>query len=137
MSCPLGKKALPQAMLLLLLSFQILITPVTKANEETDKSVNFIPTVEFAVNTFNQKSQDEYAYRTEYIMSSWREEINHPIVFSMRLRLRRTICKKFEESLDICPFQESHDRNNTFTCLFTVGTLPWITEFQLFKKVCS
>ncbi|XP_052037476.1 cystatin-9-like [Apodemus sylvaticus] len=137
MSWPLGKRALPQAMLLLLLNFQVLITPVSKANKETETSINFIPTVEFAVNTFNEKSQDEYAYRLEHIMSSWRETVNFPTVFSMRLQLRRTICKKFEESLDICPFQESHNLNNTFICLFTVGTYPWKTEFKLFKNVCS
>ncbi|XP_031229548.1 cystatin-9-like [Mastomys coucha] len=137
MSRPLGKKALPWARLLLLLSFQVLVTPVSKANKETDLSINFIPTVEFAINTFNQKSQDEYAYRLEHIMSSWKEMVYFPTTYSMRLQLRRTICKKFEESLDICPFQESHDLNNTFICLFTVGTYPWITEFKLFKSVCS
>uniref|UniRef100_A0A8C6GBQ9 Cystatin 9 n=1 Tax=Mus spicilegus TaxID=10103 RepID=A0A8C6GBQ9_MUSSI len=137
MSCPLGKKALPLTMLLLLLSFHVLIAPVSKANKETNRSVHFIPTVEFAVNTFNQESQDEYAYRMEHIMSSWREKVNFPTVYSMRLQLRRTICKKFEESLHICPFQESHGLNNTFTCLFTVGTYPWITKFKLFRSVCS
>ncbi|XP_028609745.1 cystatin-9-like isoform X2 [Grammomys surdaster] len=137
MSCPLGKNSLPQTMLLFLLSFQVLNIPVLKANEETDRSTNFIPTVEFAVNTFNQKSQDEYAYRMKHIMSSWREMVDFPAVFSMRLQLRRTICKKFEESLDICPFQEGHALNNTFTCLFTVGIYPWVTEFKLFKSECS
>lgn len=39
-------------------------------------------------------------------------QVNFPTVYSMRLQLRRTICKKFEESLDICPFQESHGLNN-------------------------
>jgi cystatin-9 len=76
MSCPLRKKALPLTMLLLLLSFHVLITPVSKANKETNRSVHFIPTVEFAVNTFNQESQDEYAYRMEHIMSSWREKVS-------------------------------------------------------------
>lgn len=25
----------------------------------------------------------------------------------------------------------------TFTCLFTVGTFPWVTEFKLYKHECS
>ncbi|XP_021512260.1 cystatin-9-like [Meriones unguiculatus] len=137
MSCPQRKKALPCAMLLLLLNFQFVITPVSRVNKEMVTSIYFPPTVEFAVHTFNQKSEDEYAYRLEHILSSWQEEVIFLFVFSMRLQLRRTTCKKFEESLDTCPFQESHNLNNTFTCLFTVGTYPWVTEFQLFKHECS
>ncbi|KAL1785715.1 cystatin-9-like [Sigmodon hispidus] len=93
--------------------------------------------MEFAVNTFNQKSPDEYAYRTEAILSSWQEAVNFPTVYSMNLQLRKTVCKKFEESLDTCRFQERHFVNNTFICLFTVGTFPWVTEFKLYKQECS
>lgn len=88
MSRPLGKKALPWARLLLLLSFQVLITPVSKANKETDISINFIPTVEFAINTFNQKNQDEYAYRLEHIMSSWKEMVSdHILTYLVKMYL--------------------------------------------------
>ncbi|XP_051001037.1 cystatin-9-like [Acomys russatus] len=136
MSCPQGKKALPRVTLLLLLSFQLLVTPVSKANEKMDKSY-FLTTLEFAVHTFNQKSHDIYAYRPENVLSSWKEKVNFPSVFSMRLKMRRTRCKKFEESLDTCPFQKGHYLNSTFICLFTVGIYPWITEFKLYKHECS
>ncbi|CAH6787744.1 cystatin-9 [Phodopus roborovskii] len=136
MSCPGERKTFPRAMLLLLLSFLFSITPVSKTNEENITFAYFLPTVEFAVNTFNQKSQEEYAYRVEHVLSSWREEVNFPTVYSMKLQLRRTLCKQFEESLDTCPFQMSYSLNNTFTCLFTIGTFPWVTQFKLYKYVC-
>ncbi|ERE71859.1 cystatin-9-like protein [Cricetulus griseus] len=121
-------------MLLLLLGFQFTIPPVSKASEETTTLVSLLPSVEFAVNTFNQKSQGEYAYRVEQILSSWREEeMSFPVAFSIKLQLRRTMCKKFEESLDTCPFQSRYSLNNTFTCLFTVGSFPWVTQFKLYK----
>ncbi|CAO2578417.1 Cst9 [Lemmus lemmus] len=126
MSYPQEKKTLPRALLLLFLSFQFLITPVSKADEETTTSIYFLPTVEFAVNTFNQKSQEEYAYRLEHILSSWKEEVTFPAVYSMMLQLRRTMCKKFEESLDTCPFQQSYSPNNVrqdmvFTAVSATG----------------
>ncbi|XP_057637128.1 cystatin-9-like [Chionomys nivalis] len=137
MSYTQERKTLPHALLLLFLSFQSLITPVSKADEEAATSIHFLPTVEFAVDTFNQKSQEENAYRVEHILSSWKEEVNFPAVYSMKLQLRRTMCKKFEESLDTCHFQQSYSPNNTFICLFTVGTFPWVTEFKLYKHECS
>ena len=74
------RKTLLRALLLLFLSFQSLITPVSKAHEETATSIYFLPTVEFAVDTFNQKSQEEYAYRVEHILSSWKEEVSDHIL---------------------------------------------------------
>ncbi|EGW06885.1 Cystatin-9 [Cricetulus griseus] len=113
MSCRGERKTLPRAMLLLLLGFQFTIPPVSKASEETTTLVSLLPSVEFAVNTFNQKSQGEYAYRVEQILSSWREEeMSFPVAFSIKLQLRRTMCKKFEESLDTCPFQSRYSLNN-------------------------
>ncbi|KAK7815763.1 hypothetical protein U0070_025223, partial [Myodes glareolus] len=112
MSLAQERKTLPHTLLLLFLSFQFLITPVSKADEETAASVYFLPTVEFAVETFNQKSQEEYAYRVEHILSSWEEKVDFPAVYSMKLQMRRTMCKKFEESLDTCPFQQSNSPNN-------------------------
>ncbi|XP_059115627.1 cystatin-9-like [Peromyscus eremicus] len=137
MSCPQGRKTLPRAMLLLFLSLQFLLTPISKAEEENDTSIYFPPTVEFAVETFNQKSQDDYAFRLERILSSWQEKVVFPAVFSMRLQLRRTVCKKFEDGLDTCPFQDGNSPNNTYTCLFSIGTFSWATEFKLYKHECS
>lgn len=79
MSSAQERKTLPRALLLLFLSFQFLITPVSKADEETDFSIYFFPTVEFAVEMFNQKSQEEYAYRVEHILSSWKEKVSDHI----------------------------------------------------------
>lgn len=39
-------------------------------------------------------------------------QVNFPAVYSMKLQLRRTVCKKFEESLDTCHFQQSYSPNN-------------------------
>ncbi|XP_028737660.1 cystatin-9-like [Peromyscus leucopus] len=124
-------------MLLLFLSLQFLITPISKATEENDYSTYFLPTVEFAVETFNQKSHDEYAFRLERILSSREEKVVFPAVYSMTLQLRRTICKKFEDGLDTCPFQDGNSANNTYTCLFSIGTFTWATVFKLYKHECS
>lgn len=47
-----------------------------------------------------------------------------PATFLMKPRLRRTICKTFEESLDTCPFQDDPElekvRRGTASTLFTV-----------------
>ncbi|XP_040600895.1 cystatin-9-like [Mesocricetus auratus] len=139
MFCRGERKTLPGAMLLLLLGFQFSIPPVSKANEENITYAYFLPTVEFAVNTFNQRSHEEYAFRVEHILSSRQEEalqVDFPMVFSMKLQLRRTLCRQFEDSLDTCPFQMNHNMNNTVTCLFTVATYPWATKFRLYKFVC-
>ncbi|XP_077807219.1 putative cystatin-9-like protein CST9LP1 [Macaca mulatta] len=66
-------------------------------------------------------------------LSSWRGKM----VFSMNLQLRQTVCWKFEDDIDNCPFQESPELNNTFSCFFTVETMPWKTYFELLNKTCS
>ncbi|EHB18847.1 Cystatin-9-like protein [Heterocephalus glaber] len=65
----------------------------------------------------------------------WNETVN--MAFFMKLQLGRTKCKKFQDDLDNCRFQESPEPSNIVTCTFNVSTLPWTTEFQLLNKNCS
>nr|XP_004668777.2 cystatin-9-like [Jaculus jaculus] len=140
MSCPSGKMAQPCPVLLVFLGFPLLVNAAWQFPKETNitrvTSTYFPPTVEFAMHTFNQQSKDEYAYRLVRILSSWEEKVDFPTVFSMKLQLGRTICRKFEESIHICPFQYSSDPNNTITCYFTVSTFPWTTAFKLLNQSC-
>uniref|UniRef100_A0A8C8ZDU2 Cystatin 9 n=1 Tax=Prolemur simus TaxID=1328070 RepID=A0A8C8ZDU2_PROSS len=84
-----------------------------KDNNPKSTAPQFPATVEFALHTFNQQSKDDYAYRLVRILSSWREySWNKQMVFSMNLLLGRTVCGKFEEDIDDCPFQKSPELNN-------------------------
>uniref|UniRef100_A0A8C6WB81 Cystatin domain containing 2 n=2 Tax=Nannospalax galili TaxID=1026970 RepID=A0A8C6WB81_NANGA len=131
-------RALPWASLLLLLGFQP--QGIRAWCSEKDKLSVYVSdpdTVKFALNTFNEQSKDEYAYGLSLILSFSKVQTKQPDIFSMKLQLERTICKKHEESLDTCPFQESHERNNTITCFFTVSTQRSANQFSILKKTCS
>ncbi|XP_012508564.1 PREDICTED: cystatin-9-like [Propithecus coquereli] len=139
--------ALPWVLLLLLPNLKLLRTQAwcsekEKDNNQKSRAPEFPATVEFALHTFNQQSQDDYAYRLVSILSSWREYSRYKqddpkMVFSMKLQLRRTWCGKFEEDVDNCPFQESPKLNSTLICLFTVSTRPWMSLFELLNQTCS
>ncbi|XP_008254541.2 cystatin-9-like isoform X3 [Oryctolagus cuniculus] len=137
-----GSWALPWALLPLLLGFRFLGLHTWCSGAQQDKGRvqdnDFPPTVEFALYTFHLQSKDEQAYRLERILGSWREKNAFPdIVFSMELLLRRTMCGKLEEDTENCPFEDRPERSRSFTCFFTVRTLPWMTKFDLFNKTCS
>ncbi|KAI4004972.1 cystatin 9 [Homo sapiens] len=123
MSSPQRRKAMPWALSLLLMGFQLLVTYAWCSEEEmggNNKIVQdpmFFATVEFALNTFNVQSKEEHAYRLLRVLSSWREDSmdrkwRGKMVFSMNLQLRQTVCRKFEDDIDNCPFQESLELNN-------------------------
>ncbi|XP_008254540.1 cystatin-9-like [Oryctolagus cuniculus] len=137
-----GSWALPWA-LLPLLSFQFLSIHTWCSEEEREilsiqsKYPLFSAAVGFALEVFNQQMQDEYAYGLERTLQFWKEEKIFPTVFSMELRLHRTLCKKTEKDIENCPFQESPELSRTFKCFFTVNTPPWSLEFQLEKKICE
>ncbi|XP_011748108.1 putative cystatin-9-like protein CST9LP1 [Macaca nemestrina] len=146
--------SLPQSMalswvpLLLLFSFQLLVTYAWRFQEEEEwndqKQIAMYlpPTLEFAVYTFNQQSKDWYAYKLvrrqhQHFLDSWKEKGYDKMTFSMNLQLGRTTCGKFEDDIDNCPFQESPELNDTRTCFFTIGIEPWRTPFDLWNKTCS
>ncbi|XP_020040743.2 cystatin-9-like [Castor canadensis] len=144
MLCLPGRKALSWATLLLLLGFQLLLIPAwhfqigKEGNEENSLALYFPATVEFALHTFNEQSKDKYAYRLDHILNSSREELDyHDMVFSMKLKLRKTTCGKHDEDIDNCPFQDGPALNNTITCSFIVSTQPWDTKFKLLYRTCS
>ncbi|XP_003942972.1 cystatin-9 [Saimiri boliviensis] len=122
MSTP-QRRALPWALSLLSMGLQLLVT-YPWCSEEEMRSDNkmaqdpvFLATVEFALNTFNVQSKEERAYRLLRILSSWRENSNErkwrgKMVYSMNLQLRQTVCRKFEDDIENCPFQESPELNN-------------------------
>nr|XP_012594676.1 cystatin-9 [Microcebus murinus] len=140
-------RALPWVLLLLLSTLKLLRTRAWCSEEENENNrkgstPEIRATVEFALHKFNQQSKDDYAYRVLSLLSSWREysqykQDSSKMVFSMKLELRRTLCRKFKEDLDNCPFQQGSKPNNTFICLFTVSTQPRISVFKLLNKTCS
>ncbi|XP_030769844.1 cystatin-9-like [Rhinopithecus roxellana] len=123
MSSAQRRRALPWALSLLLMGFQLLVTYAWCSEEEmggNNKIVQdpmFLTTVGFALNTFNLQSKEEHAYRLLRVLSSWREDSmdrnwRGKMVFSTNLQLRQTVCWKFEDDIDNCPFQESPELNN-------------------------
>ncbi|OBS59153.1 hypothetical protein A6R68_09723, partial [Neotoma lepida] len=76
-----------------------------------DKPVSDPDTVKFALSTFNNQSKEEQ-YRLDHTMRFSKVQEKLPETFFMKLRLRRTICKKFKESLDTCPFQDNPELEN-------------------------
>ncbi|XP_045384374.1 putative cystatin-9-like protein CST9LP1 [Lemur catta] len=143
MSCLPRARALPWVLLLLLSGLQLLVTQAPNCPlgenwiDQEDIAVYLPLTVEFALHTFNQQSGDQYAYRLVSTLNSRKEQGDPKMVFSMNLLLGRTVCGKFEEDIDDCPFQKSPEPNNTLTCFFTVSTKPWLTQFELLNKTCS
>ncbi|XP_036886116.1 cystatin-9-like [Sturnira hondurensis] len=140
--CLQWRWALPWAMLLLLGSSQLQVThswtsqDERKNNDQKVMESYFPATVEYALYIFNQKSKDTNAYRLARILNFWKEQVETMMAFSMELELRRTRCGKLDDDIDNCPFQESPELNNTFTCFFTISTEPWRTMFQLLNKTC-
>ncbi|CAO2578415.1 Cst9 [Lemmus lemmus] len=131
--------ALPWALLLLLLGFQVQGAHSWCSEKDKlyiDEPVSDPDIVKFAVSAFNNQSKDEYAYRSVHIMSFSKVQEKLPATFLMKLRLRRTICKTFEESLDTCPFQDNPELEKIFICSFTIST-PRSKQFNMLKKTCS
>ncbi|XP_012371119.1 cystatin-9-like [Octodon degus] len=128
------------ALVLLLWGIQLLGTVAWHIQPEQEYhgevTIYAPPTMEFAQHMFNQEHEDEYAFRVEHVLNIQREQTDN-MVFSMMLQLRRTMCKKLQEDLDNCLFQDSSEPSNVITCTFNVSTLPWTTEFQLLNKNCS
>ncbi|XP_055228528.2 putative cystatin-9-like protein CST9LP1 isoform X1 [Gorilla gorilla gorilla] len=111
-------RALSWAPLLLLFSFQFPVTYAWRFQEEEEWNdqkqitVYLPPTLEFAMYTFNKQSKDWYAYKLVRVLDSWKEQGYDKMTFSMNLQLGRTMCGKFEDDIDNCPFQESPELNN-------------------------
>lgn len=90
---PCAMLSLPQSMalswvpLLLLFSFQFLVTYAWRFQEEEEWNdqkqiaVYLPPTLEFAVYTFNQQSKDWYAYKLVRVLDSWKEQVGDHVVF--------------------------------------------------------
>ncbi|XP_036101824.1 LOW QUALITY PROTEIN: cystatin-9-like [Molossus molossus] len=129
-------------MFLLLIGFQFLVihswtSEELRKNDDQKVMGSYFPaTVEYALHIFNLKSKDMNAYKLVRIQNSWKEQVETMMAFSMKLELRRTKCGKFDDDIDNCPFQQSPELNNTFTCFFTISTNPWRTMFKLLNKTC-
>ncbi|XP_034352315.1 putative cystatin-9-like protein CST9LP1 [Arvicanthis niloticus] len=98
-----------------------------------DKPVSNPDVLKFALSAFNNQSKDEYAYRLMEIMTFFQVQEKPLQTFFLKLRLTRTICKKFEESLDTCPLPELE---NILTCSFSIKS-PGSKHFNLLKMTCS
>ncbi|XP_035154391.1 putative cystatin-9-like protein CST9LP1 [Callithrix jacchus] len=129
--------------LMLLFGSQLLVTYTWRfqeGEEWNDRKLIavYLPfTLEFAVYTFNQQSEDWYAYKLVRVLDAWKEQGYDKTTFSMNLHLGRTTCGKFEDDIDNCPFQQGPELSNTHTCFFTIGIEPWRTHFELWNKTCS
>ncbi|XP_012594675.2 putative cystatin-9-like protein CST9LP1 [Microcebus murinus] len=136
-------RAQPWVLLLLLSGLQTLVIQDSNCRlhenwmDQEDIAVYLPRTVEFALHTFNKQSRDLFAYRLLSTLNSRKDKDSSKIVFSMNLLLGRTICGKFEEDIDNCPFQQSSRLNNTLSCFFTISSQPWLTRFELLNKTCS
>ncbi|XP_052037551.1 cystatin-9-like [Apodemus sylvaticus] len=98
-----------------------------------DKPVSDPDIVKFALSAFNKQSKDEYAYRVTNIMSFFKVQEKPPQTFFMKLKLTRTICKKYEESLDTCPLPKLE---YILMCSFSISS-PGSKQFKLLKMTCS
>ncbi|XP_032758272.1 cystatin-9-like [Rattus rattus] len=128
--------ALPWTILLTLLG--IYIQGAHTWCSETDKldidqAVSDPDTLKFALSEFHKQSKDEYAYRLIHIMSFFKVQEEPPQTFFMKLRLTRTICKKFEKNLDTCPLPELE---YVLICSFSISS-PGSKQFNLLKMTCS
>ncbi|XP_047395214.1 cystatin-9-like [Sciurus carolinensis] len=136
-------KILPWALLLLLLGFQPLVTQAWCSETDLDiyklqvSDPKFSPAVEFALQEFNQQSENQYAYKLVRVLSSQSKKLISSTIYSMKLQLGRTVCGKSEEDIDDCPLQDSTKLNNTFTCLFKISTQHLAISFSMLKKNCS
>uniref|UniRef100_A0A8D2H9R1 Cystatin domain-containing protein n=1 Tax=Urocitellus parryii TaxID=9999 RepID=A0A8D2H9R1_UROPR len=145
MLCPPGRRVLPWAMLLLLLlGFHPLVTQAWCSEKDMYTlqlqigDPNFSPTLEFALQKFNQQNKDQYAYKLVQVLSSETKKMSISTIYSMTLELGRTVCGKSEGDINDCPLQDSPEQNHVkFTCFFTISTKLWITKFSLLSKTCS
>uniref|UniRef100_A0A8D2CWK2 Cystatin domain-containing protein n=1 Tax=Sciurus vulgaris TaxID=55149 RepID=A0A8D2CWK2_SCIVU len=138
MLCPLGRRILPWAMLLLLLGFQPLVTQAWCSETDLDiyklqvSDPKFSPAVEFALQDFNQQSENQYAYKLVRVLSSQSKKVEwrgkNSTIYSMKLQLGRTVCGKSEEDIDDCPLQDSAELNNVSQST----SLPHFTYGQRF-----
>ncbi|XP_011238145.1 cystatin E2 isoform X1 [Mus musculus] len=140
--------ALPWTILLALSGIYVQGAQAWCSEEDTlelDKLVSEPDIVKFALSAFHKKSKDEYAYRVIHIMNFLKVQEEPPQTFFVKLRLTRTICMKFEKSLDTCPLPELQNvRQNMsihpFTviliCSFSISS-PGSKQFNLLKMTCS
>ncbi|XP_055458670.1 cystatin-9-like [Psammomys obesus] len=101
-----------------------------------DKPVSDPDIVKFAVSAFNKQSKDDYTYRPIHIMSFSKVQEKLPETFFMKLKLIRTICTKFEDNLDTCPFQDSPGMEKFSICSFIIST-PRSKQFNMMKIACT
>nr|XP_040131600.1 putative cystatin-9-like protein CST9LP1 [Ictidomys tridecemlineatus]XP_040131601.1 putative cystatin-9-like protein CST9LP1 [Ictidomys tridecemlineatus]XP_040131602.1 putative cystatin-9-like protein CST9LP1 [Ictidomys tridecemlineatus]XP_040131603.1 putative cystatin-9-like protein CST9LP1 [Ictidomys tridecemlineatus]XP_040131604.1 putative cystatin-9-like protein CST9LP1 [Ictidomys tridecemlineatus] len=144
MLCPPGRRVLPWAMLLLLLlGFQPLETQAWCSEKDMytlqlkTGDPNFSPTLEFALQKFNQQNKDQYAYKLVQVLSSETKKMSISTIYSMTLELGRTVCGKSEGDINDCPLQDSPEQNHTSTCLFIINTQKLAVSFSMLKKNCS
>ncbi|XP_040837206.1 cystatin-9-like [Ochotona curzoniae] len=129
-----GKRALPWALLPLLLGLQLpsVHTWCSEEQKEIDNKYAqypYLSVVRFAEEAFNKEMEDDYFYRRERILQLWREKGNYPVVFSMELLMHRTICKKTEADIEDCPFQKGTEfkhvrQGSSFPALPRLGAHP-------------
>ncbi|XP_021012556.1 cystatin-9-like [Mus caroli] len=128
--------ALPWTILLALSGIYVQGAQAWCSEEDTlelDKPISEPDIVEFALSAFHKESKDEYAYRVMHIMNFLKVQEKPPQTFFMKLRLTRTICMKFEKSLDTCPLPELQ---NILICSFSISS-PGSKKFNLLKMTCS
>ncbi|KAM4832691.1 cystatin-9-like [Urocitellus parryii] len=90
---------------------------------------NFSPTLEFALQKFNQQNKDQYAYKLVQVLSSETKKMSISTIYSMTLELGRTVCGKSEGDINDCPLQDSPEQNHvsesTSLPHFTDVGAPW------------
>ncbi|XP_016067446.1 PREDICTED: probable cystatin-15 [Miniopterus natalensis] len=119
----------------LLLGLFALGSPVC-GNEFIDISKStpmFAMCVEYAVYQFNRVQVDPYAYKLLWVQRSQTKPFTW--IYSMNLKMGRTMCEKHLEDIDNCPLQEGSGKKNV-DCTFVVDALPWLSQCTLQYSTC-
>ncbi|XP_005992993.1 cystatin [Latimeria chalumnae] len=91
---------------------------------------------DFAVESFNYFSRDEYLYKITKIVSSKTQIVGGP-QYTMIVELGKTKCMKEEASnLESCVLQSSGEAQRVL-CDFVVLTVPWRDEKRLLHSQCK
>lgn len=114
-------------MLLLLLGFQTLETQAWCSEEDTDpfslqvSDPNFSPMVEFALQKFNQQSEDQYAYKLVSVLSYESKKVSDHLLSHLALcvcnLVREEGCIVSESWLNICCPYSSKTKANSVSIL--------------------
>ncbi|XP_029452836.1 cystatin-like [Rhinatrema bivittatum] len=121
-----------------ILSFSVLSSSADGAPETIDpNNPDVQKAASFAVNTYNEKSGNEYLFRVIKVLSA-ESQIVAGVKYILDVEIGKTQCKTGStDNAASCPFFDTAGQTETFLCHFEILEQAWLNKQTVLESSCK